>query len=363
MNKASERRPTYKFTQAESLFLNLIKHSKYRDSDVITKSMVRMKTSFIRKNLDKFEKRVQTMKFLDSMASYQKEHSRIGKSVLGFEDNLSKLSENLFSLREETGRGGEQSMQEPINRANGNDNNRNIQSQNNEGKRSKESKEPPDVMSYNREEIQEKIDEARKNNMRVVVAENGSIRTIPKKPAGTRNRRRKKKKRNKKSSLNAKLMYIDNNTGQYMVQGEPVEGYNVFGDLNYGDMIMVFKNSLYDFMLDEKEKVNDKMHMVDKAEKRRKRPLGLMDKGLIEKMRAKEEKRALKQLARIRSEKKMIFSSLGFAFTRDMLMSKTDRRKLSKQKQVNLATEHLGDEEEEHGYEVYEDEVEIPKGN
>lgn len=79
-----------------------------------------------------------------------------------------------------------------------------------------------------------------------------------------------------KNNDKSNLIYIDNKTGQYIQRGEPMEGMNIYNDLNYGDMIFVFKNTFYDLMLDEKEKIIETLHVLDKAEKEEKKTFGII---------------------------------------------------------------------------------------
>ena len=52
MNNQFERRPTYRLTNSERIFLHLINSSKYKESHHLSKQMIRLKAKFLKKNID-----------------------------------------------------------------------------------------------------------------------------------------------------------------------------------------------------------------------------------------------------------------------------------------------------------------------
>ena len=59
MNKAENRKPTYALTRSEQLFVNLLRHKKYKDSNGINKKLIRFKSKFISSHLEDFERKVE----------------------------------------------------------------------------------------------------------------------------------------------------------------------------------------------------------------------------------------------------------------------------------------------------------------
>lgn len=279
------------------------------------------------------------LKYLDSKASLNKEFSRAGKSFLGREDNLSKLSDKIFDT-------------EPKNNNNGKNDNAKSHNQP-EGLKNNEV-DNKSFHSYTDEE-KVKILMERNKTKKIVLSKDGKseFQVIGETKLDKKFKRKTKKKTKKKAAdfaLKQNLIYINNQTGQYMQKGEPIPGMNIYNDLNYGDMIFIWKNTLIDFMIDEKEEVIEKIYMLDKAEKRRKKPLGQLKKKDIEKMRIEEEQRSLKKELREREKQEKLFNSLGFKFKKEFLRNRKKDKKM-KDHETNdegpLATEFNQESPEE----------------
>ena len=124
--------------------------------------------------------------------------------------------------------------------------------------------------------------------------------------------RKKKELDQKMKRLNRKMIYIDNESGQFKQDFEPIAGKNLFNDLNYGDLAVVFINQFYDFMIHEREEYMEKIYIVDKSTQRRKRGSGKLSKRQKDRMRIEEEERILKKETRIEESQKQCLASLGF---------------------------------------------------
>lgn len=331
MNKAEERRPTYALTEAETIFYNIIRHPKYEDSKNLSKNFVKVKLEFIKKNLDRFEDKIHQMLILDSRATIRRKMSAFEsqKSAFGGQDNLSKLSQKILS-------------------GNRNKDSHSLNQQNQNNNKNKDSKSQNYSLSANKNLF--KFSDAKESNKVQVLEDGRSLASVMEMDLKKRKRGKSKaKKKAAKNSNKQNLIYIDNETGQFIQKGEPMPGMNIFNDLNYGDMIFVFINTLYDFMLDEKIRIENMIRLLDKAEKRRGKPLGLLDKKEVEKMRMKEEERNLEIEVKRREEKEKIMESLGFVFTKEMIAEK----KKSPSQNIILKTEQA---------ESASEKVEVPEG-
>jgi hypothetical protein len=46
-----------------------------------------------------------------------------------------------------------------------------------------------------------------------------------------------------------------------------IRGRNIFNDLNYGDMVIVYHNPMYEFMFEEQESNRKKIDIIERRKK------------------------------------------------------------------------------------------------
>lgn len=135
---------------------------------------------------------------------------------------------------------------------------------------------------------------------------------------GKRRKKPKSKKDEKKARKQRELVYIDQN-GQFRRRTGKVEGKNIFSDLNYGDVAMVFQNPLFDFMVDERMALEKCIINFDSLRKRAGKKAGKMDRDQAEKDKEKDEKIFMEREKRIKQINNANFTSMGFILETEKL--------------------------------------------
>jgi hypothetical protein len=291
MNKASERRPIYSLTESETLFFRLISDKAYKDQVSIAKNLVQTKAKYIKDNIDLIEYKMQLMLGLnheenETTSAAGQSKKNISKKNIS-RKQIKKLSQINSQKELKTAK---KSGFHPLT----------------DGKTPVESKK-------------DAMDNLAHLNFKRMIQNDSS-----------------KKSKSKLEKKKKNLVYVKPETGEFFQAKEKLPG-NLYSDLNFGDMVIAFKNQMFDFMLNEREDNMEKIYVLKKSEKRRKRGSGKASKRAIEKMRVEEEKRLLKKEKRMNEQKKDSLLSLGFVEERKMTL---EEKKALEKKRLQMM-EHI----------------------
>lgn len=93
--------------------------------------------------------------------------------------------------------------------------------------------------------------------------------------------------------------------GEQRISNKIIEGYSFFNDLNYGDMVLAFRNPFYDFQLKERQEID--MFQLTHIEQLRGKTMAKVQMSASE--TKKKERRLLDQTTKINDKYKKLSES------------------------------------------------------